>query len=258
MEAVVAPSDRKSLSQSDDEVFLAATEFELFDSSLHFGFCFPADDSGVDYLQPVIVSGVRHVNFWFDGPVSPAALASQWSALGKQPHEVFPVAFRCLVPVDGRTVRGRIPGVEFYEERPPAAGARAIARIEGSEDRVLTARPLDARRPGASATDRRTARRRPAEMAVEFVQDGAYGTGVTGNLSRRGLFVRSSQIPGTGPAVHLTVKLPNGRRLDLTGRVVRTVADAARRAAPSGFGVRLTGDSSEYDDLFSRLRDRHK
>src|SRR5262249_10567829 len=72
--ATVAPAKRVSLSQADDEIFLAATEFQLVDASQHFGFCFPADDSGIDYLQPVIIRPARHVNFWFDGPAQPATL----------------------------------------------------------------------------------------------------------------------------------------------------------------------------------------
>ena len=62
-DALVAPTRRKTLSQSDDEIFLAATAFELFDSSQHSGFCFPADDSGIDYLQPVIRNGTGHVSY---------------------------------------------------------------------------------------------------------------------------------------------------------------------------------------------------
>ena len=115
-EALVAPTDRKSLSQTDDEIFLAATDFELFDASRQFGFCFPADDSGIDYLQPVIVIGSRQVSFWFDAPVARETLASQWNALGRDPGAIFPIAFRCLVPVDGRTVVGRITGVASSED----------------------------------------------------------------------------------------------------------------------------------------------
>ena len=73
-QAVVVPTKRDALSQDDDEVFLAATEFELFDSTRHFGFCFPADDSGIDYLQPVIIKGSQHVGFWFDGTATRSIL----------------------------------------------------------------------------------------------------------------------------------------------------------------------------------------
>ncbi len=255
-EALVAPAERDSLSQSDDEIFLAATDFELSDSSRHLGFCFPADDSGIDYLQPVIVSGSPHVSFWFEGSVSPAALASQWSALGKQAGDIFPVTFQCRVPVDGRTVTGRITGVESSQTLT-SGPAPAISNGPGATEsmgRILTARPIQARRD-TGAVEKRTARRRKAEMTVEFVQDTFHGTGVIADLSRRGMFVRSNRIPGTGPALRLTVDLPNRTKIVLTGRVIRTVADPSR-PGPSGFGLRLAEDSPEYEALLSRLRNK--
>ncbi|MEP6995230.1 MAG: PilZ domain-containing protein [Acidobacteriota bacterium] len=258
-EAMVAPAKRKKLSQGDDEVFLAATEFELFDGSLHFGFCFPADDSGLDYLQPVIVSGSRHVSFWFDGPALPETLASQWKALGKEPGEIFPVIFRCQVPVDRRTVSGRIDGVESSQDLAsggPAPSIPIVVEPAESAERIPTARPVQARRD-TGAVEKRTAHRRKAEMTVEFSQDTLRGTGVIGDLSRRGMFVRSSRIPGAGPALRLTVNLPNGRKLLLTGRVIRTAADESSPRA-SGFGLRFAADSSEYDDLLAALGDKEQ
>jgi PilZ domain-containing protein len=255
-EALVAPADRRSLSQWDDEIFLAATNFVLSDSSRHVGFCFPADDSGIDYLQPVIVSGSRHVSFWFEGGVSQAALARQWKALGKQPAEIFPITFQCRIPVDGRTVTGRIAGVESSQTLT-SGPAPAISEGPGATEstgRILTARPVQARRD-TGAVEKRTARRRKAEMTVEFVQDTLYGTGVIADLSRRGMFVRSNRIPGTGPALRLTVNLPNRTKIVLTGRVIRTVADPSR-PGPSGFGLRLAEDSPEYEALLARLRNR--
>jgi hypothetical protein len=252
-QAVVAPAKRDALSQADDEIFLAATAFELSDSTPHSGFCFPADDSGMDYLQPVIVSGSRHVSFWFDAPAPPELLESLWKALGKEPGEIFPVQFKCLVPVDGRTVSGRIEGFESSQDLRSGGPAPTIAQESKTAPRtgrVLSARPIQARRD-TGPVEKRTARRRSAEMTVEFVQDAFRGTGITGNLSRRGMFVRSSRIPGAGPALKLTVKLPDGRNLVLTGRVIRTVSDAS-----PGFGVRFSDDSPEYDALFSQLRDK--
>lgn len=253
-DAIVAPADRNALSQADDEIFLAATDFELFDSSPHFGFCFPADDSGIDYLQPVIVAESQQVAFWFDVPAGPEALAAQWRVLGKTPEKIFPVTFRCRVPVDGRTVAGRIDGVESSQNlmggpAPEMPGEEPPARPV----RILTARPVQARR-GTGAVEKRTARRRPAEMTVEFTQGSLHGTGIIGDLSRRGMFVRSSRLPGSGPALRLTVNLPNGRKLELTGRVIRTVTDPARPTASSGFGLRLAEDSTEYANLVSLLR----
>jgi hypothetical protein len=253
--AVVSPARRSKLSQSDDEIYLAATEFELFDGSSHTGFCFPADDSGLDYLQPAIVTESGHVSFWFDGPVSQSDLERQWKRLGRSEGEILPATFRCLVPVDGRTVSGRIPGVESAAELsaegpPPPVLDAASAR----PDRAPTARPIQARRD-TGPVEKRTARRRKTEMEVEFTQDGVPARGVIGDLSPRGMFVRSSRIPGTGPNLRLTVNLPNGRKLVLTGKVVRTVLDATARGA-KGFGLRIAGESAEYDELLLRLRNK--
>jgi hypothetical protein len=259
-EAAVVPSKRKSLSQTDDEIFLAATEFELFDSGRHFGFCFPADDSGIDYLQPVILTQSGHVSFWFDGPAAPEVLSNQWKALGKEPREIFPVSFRSLVPVDGRTVSGRIDGVESSvdlasEATGPTQGTDIKTESPHRADPILTARPVQARRD-AAAIGKRTTRRRKAEMTVEFTQGAFHGTGVTGNVSPRGMFVHSTQIPGTGPTLRLKVNLPEGRTLVLTAKVVRRVTASSPSAPSPGFGVRLAEDSPEYEELFSRLRNK--
>jgi hypothetical protein len=269
-EAAVVPSKRKSLSQTDDEIFLAATEFELFDSSRHFGFCFPADDSSIDYLQPVILTPSGHVSFWFDGPAAGDVLSSQWKALGKEPPEIFPVSFRSLVPVDGHTVSGRIDGVvssqdlasglpapTISEASGPTQGTDTKTESPGGADRILTARPVQARRDTA-AIEKRTTRRRKAEMKVEFAQGAFHGTGITGNVSPRGMFVHSTQIPGTGPTLRLKVTLPEGRTLVLTARVVRSVSAISSSATSPGFGLRLTEDSPEYENLFSRLRNKPK
>jgi hypothetical protein len=236
-EALAAPVDRRALSQSDDEIFLAATEYELFDATKHAGFCFPADGTAIDYLQPVILTPAGQVTFWFDGPVSPETLSKQWEALGREPAQIFPVAFRCLVPVDGRTVSGRIDGIESSDRLAPRPGTEAPTR-----------------RTGVGTGETRTARRRSAEMTVEFRQGSLQGTGVIGDVSRRGMYVRSSWIPGAGPVLRLTVHLPGGRKLDLTGRVVRRVDEASPSVAPSGFGLRLLDEWPGYDELFHRKR----
>jgi hypothetical protein len=242
-EAMVSPTDRQALSQADDEIFLAATEFDLFDSTRHGGFCFPAESGGVDYLQPVILTHAGPVSFWFDEAPPAHALSEQWRALAKEHAAIFPIAFRCLVPVDDRMVNGRIDRVEFPRE--PATAARCDP-------------PATPRRGGIGKRQTRTIHRRKAEMTVEFSQGALQGAGVTGDISRRGMFVRSNLAPGTGPVVRLTVNLPGGRKLALTGRVVRSVKSApAARTAP-GFGLRLVEDWPEYDEIFGRRDGTHK
>lgn len=270
-EAVVVPTGRSSLSGEDDEVCLAATEFTLCDSSRHLGFCFPVDDSGLDYLQPVILTRAGQVSFWFDGPIAQEVLAAQWNALGKRPEEVFPVQFRCLVPVAGRTVTGVIPHVESSAETFCSGNAGPVpeaARANGSQANpspraarsVRGVRPTPARAFSSSVGPgmrHRKARppRHNVEMMVEFEHGDSRGTGVTRDISSGGMFVAASPLPNVGPSLQLTVHLPNGRRLELKGKVVRSASQAGVSPAPAppGFGVRLTDQPPEYDELLSRL-----
>jgi hypothetical protein len=248
-DAAAAPTTRTALSINDDEIFLAATDFELFDSTRHVGFCFPADDSGIDYLQPVIVSGSRPVAFWFERAIAPEALEEQWRALGKSEKEIFPVGFRCQIPVDGRTVTGQIPGVEFSRDGTAAPVVSTEPSKKAGAPRPPAARPVTARKRGGVA-DRRVARRRRAGMNVEFASGALYGTGVVENVSRRGMFVRSMPIPETGPALRLTVHFSGGRKLVLMGRVVRKSRSAPPSASTHGFGLRLSEEWPDYEDLF--------
>ncbi len=238
--ALVSPAKRTTLSETDDEIFLAVTAFDLADATRHTGFCFPAEGSSIDYLQPVILTKAGHVAFWFDGSISREKLAKQWRALGKEPGSIFPVAFRCLVPVDGRTVDGKIARIETSQDLAPAASAPGNPW------------PPIPRRPGIGTSETRVVRRRRAEMTVEFTQGPLRGTGVTGDISRRGMFVRSNLVPGTGPVLRLTVNLPGGRKLALTGRVVRSVETGDPATAPTGFGLRLVDDWPEYDEIFGK------
>jgi len=260
-DAAVVAEKRDFLSQLDDEIFLAATEFVLPDSSQHLGFCFPVDDAGLDYLQPVIVTPTAHVQFWFDGSIAPEVLSAQWSALGRREEEIFPVRFRCRVPVDGRTVAGVISHIETpasvspaYRNAPEFAG-ELLERPRRADGSRASARPSRVRRlfeSRAGIPEKRTAPRHRVEMMVEFDQGGSRVTGVTREISRSGMFVRSARLPNGGPAVNLTVHLPGGREILLKGRVVPDSApeDPAR---PTGFGLRLTEKPDEYDDFLSRL-----
>ena len=270
-DAIVVAHARDGLSQMDDEIFLAATEFFLPDASEHLGFCFPVDNVGLDYLQPAIVTRKGHVQFWFDGGVSPQVLSAQWAALGKRPEEVFPVRLRCRVPVDGRDVTCVIPGIETSSDSLLARprGPVAVPDPESEEvpyqsrrpdGSVLSARPsrvkrLIANRAGVCVT--RTAPRRRVEMTVEFDQGESRATGVTGDVSRSGIFVRAARPPNAGPVVSLALHLPGGRQIFLMGRVVRSAPESDRSQSP-GFALVLTEKPAEYDEFFSQLLDFHK
>lgn len=106
--AVVHATDRKELKHPSKDVFIAQTQFVLANGAQHIGFCSPVEEGELDALQPVIVTGRGHVYFWFDVPPSRETLQRQWQLLGVGREEIFPVHFRCTVPVNGRYITGVI------------------------------------------------------------------------------------------------------------------------------------------------------
>ena len=100
------PTNQHSVSELDDETLIVSTQFTLADGSVHLGYSSPVDSSGLDYVQPAIVTEDGHVRFWFDRAVSVAFLVQQWDPLHRREDEIFPIRWRSLVPVDGVTVTG--------------------------------------------------------------------------------------------------------------------------------------------------------
>jgi hypothetical protein len=105
--ASVTATGRRELTAREAAGFIARTEFVLGSGEHRTGFCTPCD-GGLEETQPAIVTPGGLVFFWFARPATPEALAEQWRLLGTAAHEVFPVHFRCCVPVDGRFVMGVI------------------------------------------------------------------------------------------------------------------------------------------------------
>ena len=106
--AHVKATDLNELHAAESSTFIARTQFALATGAQFIGFCSPTEDSGLDYLQPVILTPDGPVYFWFEEPPSHEFLARQAARLGVMPAEIFPVQFRCTVPVDGRFVAGVI------------------------------------------------------------------------------------------------------------------------------------------------------
>jgi hypothetical protein len=106
--AVLHATDRKELIEPSDEIFIVETQFVLANGAQHIGFCSPGEDDDIEALQPVIVTERGHVYFWFDEPPSRESLRAQWELLGASHEEIFPVHFRCMVPVNGRYITGMI------------------------------------------------------------------------------------------------------------------------------------------------------
>ncbi len=97
--ASVSPSD--SFAQPDQRAYIARTRFTLRNATVMFGYCSPTEDSGLDYIQPVVIGPSGHIPFWRDPPETPLSDAEIAAQLGKLPEDVFPCTFESLVPFEG-------------------------------------------------------------------------------------------------------------------------------------------------------------
>ncbi len=112
--AGVEAVELEAISEGSPDVFLVTTRFWLGDGSEWLGFCSPQDSSGLDYVQPVIVTSDGHVQLWFDQTPSRDEQEAWWRRLNKPKSAVFPIGFECLVPVDGKVIRGEIEEGEVF------------------------------------------------------------------------------------------------------------------------------------------------
>ncbi|HEX2060000.1 MAG TPA: hypothetical protein VHK90_04615 [Thermoanaerobaculia bacterium] len=106
--AHVRATQRVALSADDAGAFVARTQFQLADGSQHVGFCTPIEKAGLDVLQPVIITADGPIYFFFEVPPSHETLTEQWQRLGASEDQIFPIHFRCTVPLDGAYLTGVI------------------------------------------------------------------------------------------------------------------------------------------------------
>ena len=88
--------------------WIAKTAFTLADGTVLPGYCSPIDD-GIDYVQPVIIAGSRHVPLYSETAPSGVDVTAVCERLGRTAMAVFPLGFVCAVPLpDGSQLRGII------------------------------------------------------------------------------------------------------------------------------------------------------
>jgi hypothetical protein len=102
---------------------------------------------------------------------------------------------------------------------------------------------------------KRAFERKKRRFLVEFTLDGTACSGFTNDVSPSGIFVRSNRLPDPGVAVSVNLHLPEGKRVVLRGKVVRSfrVPAALSRLIPSGFAVQLSDSPEDYFQFLATL-----
>ncbi len=103
--------------------------------------------------------------------------------------------------------------------------------------------------------DKRKFPRVKRRLVIEFRLAGAPYYGFTYNLSPAGVFVRSIRIPNLGTTITAELHMPDGKRIPLQGRVVRSyrAPTALARLVPSGFGMSIASGPEEYFQFLAAL-----
>jgi len=103
--------------------------------------------------------------------------------------------------------------------------------------------------------ERRTFARKKRRFLVEYQVKGARCTGFTYDVSPNGIFVRSVRLPEPGVFLEADLHLPEGKRIAVRGKVVRSfrVPAALSRLIPSGFSIRLADTPEDYFQFLATL-----
>ena len=104
-------------------------------------------------------------------------------------------------------------------------------------------------------TDKRVFPRLKKRLVVDFTVDGESHAGFTHDLSFTGFFVVTTSLPAAGTPVAATLHLPDGKRISLTGRVVRArrVPPLLRETMSGGFSLQLSGYVEDYTRFVASL-----
>lgn len=104
-------------------------------------------------------------------------------------------------------------------------------------------------------TEKRVFPRRGRRLLVEFSHDGTVRTGFTRDISHTGMFVATTHVPPHGQVVEVKLAVPSGRKISVSGRVVRARVTSLSMAQtdPSGFSLQVDGYHEEFFQYLSSL-----
>ena len=92
--------DAVSLSYRDAIAYVVATKFTLADGTTLAGISSPADPSGLDYEQPIIITPNGIVRLWYDWVPTWKEPERSLKRLGRSCSEIFPIYVEAIVPCE--------------------------------------------------------------------------------------------------------------------------------------------------------------
>ncbi len=106
---------------------------------------------------------------------------------------------------------------------------------------------------GGTDKSKRRYRRVAKRLSALVCVDGEYANGHVKNLSKLGLFVRSSMAPAPGSAVTVRFETITGQKIEVSGRVRWHNSGMVSDPAARGFGIKLDDPSDAYLAFFAAL-----
>ena len=104
----VRPTEKKEINEISNHDYLVSTDFVLDNGTKLTGFCTPQDRSGLDYIQPVIITDSNQVIFWKDEGWTNKEKNIELDKLGLNWDEVFPIEYKTLIKCDNNYINGKI------------------------------------------------------------------------------------------------------------------------------------------------------
>jgi hypothetical protein len=106
----------------------------------------------------------------------------------------------------------------------------------------------------APKVERRRLRRILKRIPAAFEAGSLRGKGHIKNVSKEGLFVRTSALPPVGIDVRVLFHDRNGSKIEVRGTVRWTTAQLpAREKAKPGFGVYIARGNEDFDEFFGQI-----
>lgn len=104
--------------------------------------------------------------------------------------------------------------------------------------------------------DKRRSKRINKRLAVDFGTNDMQHTGITNDISKTGLFIRTTKFYSPGSIIKINLLIPNNGSTTFTGRVVRTYKHPPYSSlAQNGVGIELDTTEKSYLTFITSIED---